>query len=154
MLNGRKPDRPERPDGRSVTVTRRQAEVLDTIRRLFTELGRCPTHADIGAAMGITVGAAGAHLHVLRSKGLLDWKASHRGTLRVTTSGKRLRIVDRWELEPRRKPKYEVRQTRGYERPRAKRQICPKCCDLSHRRDPNGCAGCGLPFVPEGRLGS
>ena len=55
------------------SLTPRQQEVLDLIRRILTETGRPPTRAEIAAELGFrSANAAETHLRALQRKGVIE----------------------------------------------------------------------------------
>lgn len=72
----------------SLTLTRRQAAILDAIRAHVAEFGTAPTLQEIGAAVGIEhVSAVFKHLEALEKKGWLTRDASRPRGIRLVEPG-------------------------------------------------------------------
>lgn len=72
----------------SLTLTPRQAAILDAVREHLADTGRPPSLQEIGAAVGIAhVSAVFKHLEALEKKGYLVREGSRPRSIRLTTPG-------------------------------------------------------------------
>ncbi|HUS38945.1 MAG TPA: hypothetical protein VMX74_05820 [Pirellulales bacterium] len=72
------------------SLTPRQAEILDAIRRWFSRKRYAPTLRELCSFVGgLTINAMAGHLDRLREKGYVTWEPGLARTLRLTAAGRR-----------------------------------------------------------------